>query len=236
MLAYVNAKKKIIQYIKESKLMPGDKLPTEVELTELLDIGRLTLREAMNALKNEGLIHSVQGKGTFVACDYDHIADSLNVNYSVTEMIETSGSKAGVSYFEKEIVKADSDMSKYLNITQGTDVVMCARIRTADGVPVVYSKDYLSPILVPKFLGVVDENVSLYSFIENECGINLGFCVTEIIPICADKEMAKLLNIEEGSPLLKLRATVNDVFGAPLIYAIEYFRPDKFKFVVTRGR
>jgi DNA-binding GntR family transcriptional regulator len=48
--------------------------------------------------------------------------------------------------------------------------------------------------------------------------------------------MAKLLSIEEGSPLLKLRATVNDVFGSPLIYAIEYFRPDKFKFVVTRGR
>ncbi len=236
MLAYVSAKKKIVQFIKDNNLKTGDRLPTEVELSALLDIGRLSLREAMNALKSEGVVHSVQGKGTFVTCNYDHIADSLNVNYSVTEMIEVSGYKPGVAYFEKKLIKADESVAMHLQIQPGTDILMCSRIRTADGVPVVHSCDHLAPRLATDFLALTDENVSLYSFIEEHCGITIGFCVTEIVPVVADEQMAKLLDVAPMSPLLKLMATVNDIYGAPLIYANEYFRPDKFKFIVTRGR
>ncbi len=236
MLAYVSAKKKLVQFIKDNNLKTGDRLPTEVELSALLDIGRLSLREAMNALKSEGVVHSVQGRGTFVTCNYDHIADSLNVNYSVTEMIEVSGYKPGVAFFEKKLVKADEGVAMHLQIQPGTDILMCSRIRTADDVPVVFSCDHLAPRLATDFLGLTDENISLYSFIEEQCGITIGFCVTEIVPVVADEHLAKLLEVEPMFPLLKLMATVNDTYGAPLIYANEYFRPDKFKFIVTRGR
>ena len=49
-------------------------------------------------------------------------------------------------------------------------------------------------------------------------------------------DIASKLEVEIGAPILKLKATVNDVLGAPLVYAHEFFRPDKFKFIVTRGR
>lgn len=236
MLAYVSAKKKILQFIKTKNLQAGDQLPTELELSEQLDISRLTLREAMNALKSEGLIHSVQGKGTFVACNYDHIADSLNVNYSVSEMIEVAGYKPGVAMFEKKLITADACIAKQLNVQAGTDVLMCSRIRLADDVPVVYSRDYLAPRLAMEFLGVTDETTSLYSFIEDTCGIKLGVCLTELIPTVADEALSKMLSVPAGAPLMKFRVNVNDVFGVPLVYASEYFRPDKFKFVVSRGR
>lgn len=236
MLAYVSAKKKILQFIKTKNLQAGDQLPTELELSEQLDISRLTLREAMNALKSEGLIHSVQGKGTFVACNYDHIADSLNVNYSVTEMIEVAGYKPGVAMFEKKLITADACIAKQLNVQAGTDVLMCSRIRLADDAPVVYSRDYLAPRLATEFLGVTDETMSLYSFIEDTCGIKLGVCLTELIPTVADEALSKMLDVPVGAPLMKFRVNVNDVFGVPLVYASEYFRPDKFKFVVSRGR
>jgi len=236
MLAYVSAKKKILQFIKTKNLQAGDQLPTELELSEQLDISRLTLREAMNALKSEGLIHSVQGKGTFVACNYDHIADSLNVNYSVTEMIEVAGYKPGVVMFEKKLITADACIAKQLNVQAGTDVLMCSRIRLADDVPVVYSRDYLAPRLATEFLGVTDETMSLYSFIEDTCGIKLGVCLTELIPTVADEALSKMLDVPVGAPLMKFRVNVNDAFGVPLVYASEYFRPDKFKFVVSRGR
>jgi len=236
MLAYVTGYKRLVQYIKDNNLKAGDRLPTETELSEMLQIGRLSLREAMNALKSEGILHAVQGRGTFVVCDYNHIADTLNVNYSVTEMIEISGHRPGVSYFEKSLIKADALIAKHLHVPEGSDVLMCARIRLADSTPVVFSEDYLAPVLATEFLGVADENVSLYAFIEKQCGINIGFCVTEIEPVLADKRCAGLLQVKEGAPLLKLNANVNDAYGAPLIYAIEHFRPDKFKFIVTRGR
>jgi len=236
MLAYVSANKKLVQYIRDNNLKAGDRLPTETELSEILQTGRLSLREAMNALKSEGILHAVQGKGTFVVCDYNHIADTLNVNYSVTEMIEISGYKPSISFFEKNLVKADTHIAKKLHVQEGSDVLMCTRIHLADETPVVLSEDCLAPALVTEFLGIADESISLYSFVEKHCGIKVGFCVTEIEPTLADDRCAGLLNVEAGVPLLKLYVHVSDVYGAPLIYAIEHFRPDKFKFIVTRGR
>lgn len=236
MPAYIRAKKQILHFIQSRKLTVGDRLPTETELSEQLDIGRLTLREALNALKSDGLIHSVQGRGTFVTCQFDHIANSLNINCGVTEMIETAGYRPGVASIRKKLVKADAAVARSLHIPEGTDVLMCGRIRLADDIPVVYSMDYLSPRLAAPFLGVTDENISLYAFIEDTCGIQMGVCMTELKPVIADKAAAELLDVLQGSPLLRMLATVNDVFGAPLIYADELFRPDKFEFIVSRGR
>ena len=236
MLAYVNAKAKILKYIKQNGLQAGDRLPTEVDLSERLQIGRLSLREGLNALKTEGIIVSMQGRGTFVACNSDHIDDTLNINYSVTEMIRYSGREPGVSYFKKEIVKADETAAKALKTEPEMDIMLCTRVRTADGVPVVLTKDYLAPRLATAFLELTEQEISLYDYIETNFEVKIGGSVTEITPVCANEQHAEILKVPVGTPLLLLRATVNDICGAPLIYAVEYFRADKFKFIVTRGK
>lgn len=236
MLAYINAKKKITQYIKDSNLLPGDRMPTELELSEKLDISRLTLREALNTLKNEGVIHSKQGCGTFVACNYNHIANSLNMNYGISEMIEISGFEPGVADFDVKLVSADSCVARELNVEEGCSIVVCSRVRLADDKPVVFSHDYLSPRLAADFLRHKNEDISLYSFIEDDLGIQIGVTTTEILPVIADKFLSQILNVEEGSPLMKFRATMNDNLGVPLVYASEYLRPDIFRFIVLRRR
>ena len=118
MLAYVNAKSKILKYIRDSGLEAGDRLPTEVELSERLGIGRLSLREGLNALKSEGIVVAMQGRGTFVACSSTQISDTLNLNYSVTEMIRCSGHEPDIAYFKKEIVPADKVVAAALKCGQ----------------------------------------------------------------------------------------------------------------------
>ena len=236
MLAYENVKAGILEYIKTNHLKSGDQLPTEKELAEYLDVGRLSLREGLNALKSEGIILSVRGKGTFVACSSDHIADTLNVNYSVTDMIRCSGYEPGASYFEKRIQKADKSITDALMVEQGIDVPVCIRVRTADGVPVVLTRDYFAPALAAAFLGLTDKETSIYRYIESSYDIKIGVSTTEIIPQSATEEIAEALKIPTGTPVLILQAIVTDIYGTPLIYAWECFRADKFKFVVTRGK
>ena len=236
MLAYENVKAGILEYIKNNHLKSGDQLPTEKELSEYLEVGRLSLREGLNALKSEGIILSVRGKGTFVACSSDHIADTLNVNSSVTDMIRCSGYEPGSIYFEKQIVKADRAVSEALMVDEGIDVPVCVRVRTADGIPVVLTKDHFAPALAAAFLGLTDAEMSIYRYVESTCDIKIGVSTTEIIPQCADEKIAETLNIPVGTPVLVLQATVTDIYGTPLIYAYECFRADKFKFVVTRGK
>lgn len=236
MPAYKSAGKRLLLFIEENQLKQGDRLPAEKELAETLEISRLTLREAMNALKQDGIIYSIQGKGTFVSCDYNYIANSLNLNESISEMIERSGYTCNTSLFQKKIVKADENIAVGLGIQAGTDVLMCERIRLADKIPVVFSVDYLASKLTSDFLAVTDKNVSLYHFIEETCGIEIGQCMTEIIPAVADKELSEKLSVPLDTCLLKFIVRVQDIYCQPIIYAVEYLRADKFKFIINRRR
>ncbi|MEA3231334.1 MAG: FCD domain-containing protein [Thermodesulfobacteriota bacterium] len=61
--------KEILDSIQSGALKPGDKLPTEHELTKMFGVGRSSLREAMSALALVGYIEVIQGRGTFVKKD-----------------------------------------------------------------------------------------------------------------------------------------------------------------------
>ena len=236
MLAYISTKEKIISYIKKNKLGVGDRLPTENELSKILGISRLTLREAINALKNDGLINSVQGRGTFVSSNIENIANTLNNNLGISEMIIASGYKPGVSHFEKKLVKADKNVAGKIQVPEGTDLLVLKRIRTADDKPVVYSMDYFVPRLSAQFLGIIDENVSIYDFLESKCGMSIGTGMAEILPVSAEKWLAEMLEIKEGEPVLMIKQVVSDVQGELLIYAEEYLRADSFKLLINRRR
>ncbi len=236
MIDYLLIKKFLAGYIKSQNLKVGDKLPPEYIITDKLNISRLTLREAFRVYREEGLIYTVQGIGTFIAADFDKITGTLDLNLSITKMISIAGFKPGVKFFERDLVKADKDVSNHLNVPEGLDILVCKRVRTADENPVIYSIDYFAPAITSLFLSVVDESVSIYNYIEENYDLKIGNSLAEIIPINCDSELAKKLNYYEGSPLLKLKQVIYDQKKSKLIYGIEYFRPDYFKLAINRRR
>ena len=64
---YIQVKQHILEQIKGGKFKPGDKLPSEKELTDLFGVSRVTVRNALGELQSEGIIVRISGKGTFVA-------------------------------------------------------------------------------------------------------------------------------------------------------------------------
>lgn len=69
---YLEVVEKIKNIIDENQLGPGDKLPSERDLTEILKAGRSSVREALRALELLGLIETRRGEGTFVADFRNH--------------------------------------------------------------------------------------------------------------------------------------------------------------------
>jgi len=236
MVAVKQAREGIIKYIKDKKLTIGDKLPPETVFTEHLKVSRLTLRESLKILKGEGIVHTIHGKGTFISSDTTHIKDTIDTNLSITEMIIAAGYEPGVSFFQRNLVKSDEEIAKNLGIHEGADVLVCRRVRTADGKPVVYSIDYFAPQLVSGFLKVEDENVSIYNFIEKDCGITIENSFTELIPFKCTKELSEKLDYTPGGLLFLLKQKTVDIMGRHLAYSVEYLRPDCFKIFVNRRR
>ena len=236
MLAYVSTKERILNYIKENKVNVGDRLPPESELCKILGISRLTLREAINTLKNEGIINSIQGKGTFISNDVENIANTLNNNLGISEMITYSGHKPGVGHFEKQLVKAIKSVAEKIMVKEGADILVLKRIRTADGIPVVYSMDYLVPKFSANLLAVTDESFSLYDFLEQECNVAIGTGIAQILPVNAERWLADMLKINEGEPVQLIKSVIPDVHGEPLMYSEEYFKSGCFKLMINRRR
>jgi len=231
-----DTRQKIINYISENDLKVADRLPSEAKLSKMLSVSTLTLRESLSVLKGEGFLSTIHGEGTFISSNPKHISDTLNNNLGITEMIKMAGFKPGSRDFERGLVRADGVISERLKVKVNTDVLVCKRVRTADDRPIVYSIDYFAPHLVPGFLKINKDNVSIYNFIEKENNIKIDNSIAEILPYKCTSFLAEKLDYEEGEPLLKFKQTITDKKGNPLIYAIEYLRPNCFKIIVNRRR
>ncbi|MFQ5960251.1 MAG: FadR/GntR family transcriptional regulator [Candidatus Methylomirabilales bacterium] len=65
------------ELIAHGKLRPGDQLPSERELSEMFQVSRASVREAIRALESVGLIEIRQGEGTYIASSAETLLASL---------------------------------------------------------------------------------------------------------------------------------------------------------------
>lgn len=72
---------KITQMIHEKKLEPGSKLPNEMELSEIMNVSRSTVREAIKSLVSNNIVEIVRGKGTFITEKPGLVSDPLGVSF-----------------------------------------------------------------------------------------------------------------------------------------------------------
>jgi GntR family transcriptional regulator len=235
MSTYQVVRESLIDFIKEKKFEIGDRIPSEDELAKILHVSRVTLREAIRQLRDEGLLYSRRGSGTFVSGNVQEISGTLDVNNGLTRMIIEAGFKPGVVEFETELINASKELAQKLRVPKGCGIVLLKRVRTANDKPVAYSLDYLSPRVATVFLSVNDKIMSLFKLIEDS-GILFGNSFAEISPVSCTKELGEKLSYNTGDPVLALKQVLVDQKGSPLFYGEDYFRPDCFVFSINRRR
>ena len=233
---YMMTVEAIHNYIEENNFEPGAMLPPENELCERLGVSRGTLREAMRALVEEGLIQRKQGIGTVVCNAQRPIKSTLDINEGVTEMIKGRGMVPGAQDTKVYEVVADKRLAAKLELKPGTPVVCIERVRTANGQKVAFTKDYLPESLLGKADVPQIVDGSLYSYIEDVLGIQLADSVLTIKAVKAKKELARILGVKPGALLMFLQQTDHDQNQKLLVYSEEYFNAERFEFLVVRRR
>lgn len=233
---YLSVKDEIVAAISKGEFKPGDKLPSEYDLARKLGVSRMTLRESLRALEEEGLLARKQGVGTFVKATSHRIKSILDINYGVSEMIANMGFRPGTQESQVEEVMADAHLAKTLNIPEGAKVITIERVRTADKIPVVYSLDMIPDSIIPNLSEIQNLDGSLYDYLEKRCRIILSSSTARLLPTKAIRVLANKLNIKMGSPLFLLEQTDTDQAGTPVVFSREYFVTDYFDFVIYRRR
>jgi GntR family transcriptional regulator len=213
---------------------PGSQLPTEAELCEMLGVSRTVVREALRVLEDDGLVARRHGVGTFVR---NHpILKNLNVNFGITDMIESAGLKAGTSHLALLEETADKEKAEQLRVPPGTPLVTVERVRTADGRPVVYSLDTLTEALIQRagFDPQLLLTESIYNLLQTSLGQVIEYGIARLRPVASPRHVVEKLQLPPNALALYIVQTDYSSNDEPLVYSCEYHLPDAFDFVVWR--
>lgn len=201
----------------------GVKLPNEDQLAERFGVSRVTVREAVRGLIEDGYVVRRQGSGTFVT-RRPNLRNSLDSNFSYTEYIESSGVAAGKQVLGSRMVSADEDTATALAIAGDTEVVELRRVRTADRRPAIYSIDALPTDIVDLVRDKKAFTGSLYRFLA-EHGHPIDHAEAVLEPTVADRELAHILDVVVGTPLQQVVQVDIDHAGRPVMYSREWHVP-----------
>ena len=105
-------------------------IPSEIELSRMYSISRMTVRAVITQLVNEGMLYRVQGKGTFVA--EPKISTKSLAYMGVREQLERMGYQTSTRLVRFETVRANAHIAGKLGITRGDEVVFIERVRLVE--------------------------------------------------------------------------------------------------------
>ncbi len=219
--------------IESVKYKEKQKLPSEFQLSRDLGVSRATLREALRMLEEDNIVMRRHGVGTFVKPKpvYSSGIEQLS---SVTYMIEQSGKHAGSQLISSQITEPGAEDKEYFELEETGNLIKIERIRTADGEPVVFCIDKLPAELIE--LENVKKDDSLFKLLEVYTGRSISYAVTNIEPVSYQSRVYEKLGCHPEQPLLLLKQMHYTEEDEPVLYSVNYFRPDFFQFYVLRKR
>lgn len=208
------------------------RLPSEPDLCDQYNVSRITLREAVQGLVQEGYLVRRQGSGTYVT-RRPTLQNSLDQNFSYTDYLKGAGIRAGKKILSTKSIPADDDAAAALSIEPGARVVEIRRLRTADGRPAVYSVDSIPADIVSLTANRSAVRGSLYRLLaQNGHPVDHGEAV--VAPAVADDELAPLLEVPRGTLLQHLEQIDYDMADRPVMYSLEWHVPSVFEVRVYR--
>lgn len=201
---------RLAEQISSGELKPGDQLPPERELAELMNVSRITARQAVDALAKKGLVYREQGRGTFVAEPKMH---GLIGFTSFSEDMRQRGYRPSSQILVQELKTVDPQSQKILKLEPDELAFHLVRVRMADERPVAIQSALIPQRLCPGLDQIDLHDKSLYAVLREEYDLHPAWTEAELEAISATVEEARLLNLEKGDPVLVVHGiTYSDSF------------------------
>jgi GntR family transcriptional regulator len=233
---YFQLKELILNEIKKGNYKSDDLIPTEKELSDMFQISRTTVRQAITELVQEGWLYRVKSKGTFVS------KPKINQNFvqalgSFNDQIIKSGRTPNTLLLDFKVITAPENVSAALQLQPKEKVIYIHRKRCADNEPIVMVKTYL-PYQKCSFVMDHDlEKESLYPILANQEDTRIYKIKRLIEAVDATAYEINNLDVKRGKAIQQFISTGYNVFNEPIEYSLARYRGDRntFQVVVAAG-
>lgn len=230
---YYQIEEYIKNLIENKDLKPGDMIPSERQFTDLFQVSRMTVRQAVMNLVNEGILIRLKGKGTFVSGK--KIGQPLQGLRGFTEEMEKLGFRPSSQLLDFQVAAVSGHVADLLRLGEEKQVYEIKRIRLADEVPMAIETTYI-PFRLVKNLTADIISRSLYSYIEKECGLEIDSASQSLEAALAGAEEANLLHVGEKAPVLLMERCTYLKSGQPVEFVKAVYRGDRYKFLIDVKR
>ena len=211
---------------------PNQQMPSESELMRAFDVSRITARQALGTLQNEGLVFRIHGKGTYVSRPraFQDLGSLQGFGTSMRQM--------GYDTHSKVLSLRSVAPPKHVRerMACGERVVELRRLRFLNRAPISLDVSYLPSEIGGRVAKADLANRDVFSVLENDCQIMLGHADLRMCSLLATEELCKVLGVEEGAPILFIERVIHTSAGEPLEYEELYYRGDAFQFRVRVER
>jgi GntR family transcriptional regulator len=227
---YFQIQTNLLKMIKAGELRAGDPVPSEEELSRVYGVSRMTTRQALQSLKNQGYATGQKGRGTFVTQpkvekDIAHLA-------GFTAEMRTLGMRASSRVLEAVSAAADDDVATQLQVLPGAPIFRLVRLRFADGMPMAIEEGSLSRERFPGIETIDFRNASLYQTLRERYGVTINSADEILEARAANRKESDLLEIPPRSSLLVISRILRSADGKPIEAARSLYRGDRYRAVL----
>ena len=229
--AYIKIHDAIKKDIDEGVWLIGDRLPSERDLADHFEVSRMTLRQAVTLLVEEGILERRVGSGTYVASH--RVRDKMRGTTSFTEIVHSQGKTPSSKLISYQRQLASDTEIKELQLEPSDYVIRMERIRYADNIPLVFEVASIPE----KFIKDMKRDEITEHFFKTlvSHGFEIGKSRQTIYAKTASERVANYLSVSRGHAILALTQVSYFSNGNPFEYVRSQYVGDRFEFYLENN-
>ncbi|ALV22702.1 MAG: GntR family transcriptional regulator [Carnobacterium sp.] len=210
----------------------GDRIPSERDLAVQFKVSRMTLRQAVQTLVDEGILERKVGSGTYVSSK--KVQEIMVGIASFTDIMLSQGRTPTSKTISYHVKPASVSEAENLKLAEETMVLRMERIRYADDIPICFEVATI-PFSLVENLSKQEITRSLYRALEEEKGLHVGHAEQTISAMLASEKIADYLAIKRGQAILRLKQISYSKTGLPFEYVRTQYVGERFEFFLEKN-
>ncbi len=228
---YIQIHNDIKRSIESGKWSVGDRIPSERELAVEFNVSRMTLRQAIQTLVEEGILERFVGSGTFVA--NQKVQEKMSGVTGFTDVMLAQGKKPSSKTVSYHVMSPSLSEAEKLKLKDGDQVLRMERIRYGDGTPISFEVATI-PATIVEGLSKPEVTESLYRTLETKKNMIPGRAKQNVSASLASERIAEFLDIKRGDAILRLWQISYLQDGTPFEYVRTQYVGERFEFYLEK--
>ena len=230
---HIQVRETIRRQVKAGRLIDeSGRLMTEAELGKHFGVSRITIRNAIKPLVDEGMFERERGRGTFLRSNQPENWVGRLMGFS--ETIKDAGYQPGARILLQGMTnRHDAEVRRQLHERA---VWQLKRVRLADDTPIAIEHAFYPPDVGLELEKRDLTSIVMYRVFEAEIGFNIKEATQTISASLADATVARLLSVKAGSPLLSIERLTVNMDGRPLELLRSVYLPNYFRLSINLTR